>query len=125
MIRPRNDLSRRPLPFVALWGLPIALMLLLNFVHPGRRIAAIVLGACLAWMGFGCALNAIRCRRLHCYLASPVLLIGAALTWLVGFDVLNLGTDGLIYTTWGTLIVVLLTFVPERVFGKYRGRGEA
>ncbi len=70
-------------------------------------------------MGAGCAINARRCHRRHCYFASPILLIGALLVVLVGFAYIDLGPDGLTYVTWGTFALVLLTFLPEKLFGKY------
>lgn len=116
---PDNDLATRPLPFWGLWGAPIAIMLSLNFVRLPLEWATLILAGCLAWMGIGCAINARKCHRRHCYYASPVLLIGAGLTLLVGFDIVDLGPYGLIYVTWGTFALVLLTFLPEKLFGKY------
>ena len=58
--------------------------------------------------------------RRHCYYASPVLLAGALLTLLAGSRIMDLGADGLMYTTWGTFIAVLVTFLPEKIFGKHR-----
>ena len=115
-----NDLATKALPFWALWGAPIAIMLSLNFLRPPVEWTTIILSACLAWMGIGCAINARQCRRRHCYYASPVLLVGAGLTLLVGYDVINLGPYGLMYVTWGTFALVLLTFLPEKLLGKYR-----
>lgn len=70
-------------------------------------------------MGIGCAVNARRCHRRHCYYASPVLLIGALLTALVGFEIIDLGSNGLSFVTGGTYIAVALTFLPEKLLGKY------
>jgi len=113
------DLATRPLPFWALWGAPIAIMLSLNFLRPPGEWATVILSGCLAWMGVGCAINARKCHRRHCYYASPVLLIGAGLTLLVGFGFVDLGAYGLMYVTWGTFALVLLAFLPEKLFGKY------
>ena len=114
-----NDLAATVLPFWILWGGPIAIMLSLNFMRPPVEWATVILAACLAWMGIGCAINARRCHRRHCYYASPVLLVGAALTLLVGFGIVDLGPDGLMYVTWGTFAIVMLTLIPEKLFGKY------
>ena len=115
-----SDLSSKPLPFWLLWGGPIVLMLSMNFIRPPIEWTTVILSACLAWMGTACAINARRCRRRHCYYASPILLIGSALTLLVGFGWVDVGPDGLVYVTWGTLAVVALTFLPEMLFGRYR-----
>ncbi len=115
-----SDLSTNPLPFWLLWGGPIVLMLSMNFIRLPIEWTTVILSACLAWMGLGCAINARRCHRRHCYYASPVLLTGAALTLLVGFGIVDLGRDGLIYVAWGTFALVALTFLPEKLQGKYR-----
>lgn len=95
-------------------------MLSMSFIRPPVEWTTVILSACFAWMGLGCAMNARRCHRRHCYYASPILLAGAALTSLVGFGVVDLGPDGLIYVTWGTFASVALTFLPEKIHGKYR-----
>lgn len=118
---PADDLSSNALPFWLLWGGPIVIMLSLNFIRPPVEWTTSVLAAGFAWMGVGCAINARRCRRRHCYYASPILLIGAIFVLLVGFGFLDLGSDGLMYVTWGTFFLVLLTFLPEKLFGKYVG----
>ena len=116
-----NDFVTKPLPFWLLWGAPIAIMLLLNFIRPPAEWAIGVLSVCFAWMGIGCAINARRCHRRHCYYSSPILLAGAALSLLVGFGFVDLGPNGLMYVTWGVFALVL-TFFPEKLFGKYRGQ---
>jgi hypothetical protein len=115
-----NDLASRAIPFALLWGVPIGIMLALNFFQPGARIATGVIVGCFTWMGLGCAINARRCRRRHCYLASPVLLAGAIMSGLVGFGLIDFGPDGLIYVVWVTFALVVLTFLPEKLYGKYR-----
>ena len=120
MGRAENDLATMAVPFWALWGAPIAIIFSLNFLRPPIEWTTIILSACLAWMGVGCAINARKCHRRHCYYASPILLIGAGMTSIVGFGVVNFGPYGLMYVTWGTFALVLLTFLPEKLFGKYR-----
>ena len=117
-----DDLATKTLPFWALWGGPIGIMLSMNFLRLPLVWTTIILAACLAWMGVGCAINARRCHRRHCYYSSPILLAGAAATLLVGFNIVNLGPYGLMYVTWGTFALVLLTFLPEKLFGKYVNR---
>ncbi len=120
MEKAENDLATRALPFWALWGAPVAIMLSMNFLRLPVAWTTVILSGCLAWMGIGCAVNARKCHRRHCYYASPVLLVGAGLTLLVGFDAVDLGTYGLMHVTWGTFALVLLTFLPEKLLGKYR-----
>ena len=119
-IESNKDLVVRPVPFWLLWGAPIAIMLSLNFIRTPAEWAIGALSVCFAWMGIGCAINARRCHRRHCYYSSPILLAGAAVTLLVGFGFLDLGRYGVMYVTWGIFALVLMTFLPEKLFGKYR-----
>lgn len=121
-VESNNDLAASPLPFWLLWGAPIAIMLSMNFVRLPAAWAIGVISVCFAWMGIGCAINARRCHRRHCYYSSPILLAGAAISLLVGFGFVNLGPYGLMYVTWGIFALVMLTFLPEKFFGKYRGQ---
>lgn len=116
----RRDLVTKAVPFWALWGAPIVIILSMSFVRLPQEWTIVILSACLAWMGLACAINARRCRRRHCYYSSPVLLLGAALTLLVGSGLIDLGPDGLNFVIWGTFALVGLAFVPEKAFGKYR-----
>ena len=116
-----DDLSSKALPFWILWGGPIVIMLSLNFIRLPIEWTTGILAAGFAWMGAGCAVNARRCHRRHCYYASPILLVAAVLVLLVGFGFVDIGSDGLMYVTWGTFVLVLLTFIPEKVFGKFTG----
>ena len=117
-----QDLSQRPVSFMIGWGFPILIFLSMNFARGVLPYEAIilVLSGTLAWMGIGCLINALRCRRRHCYLAGPVFLSGAIGVLLIGFKIINLGQDGLMYVTLGTFGLVGLTFVPEWVWGRYR-----
>ncbi len=117
-----RDLSQSPVSFWIGWGIPLVVLLSMNFARgiiPFEGIVSIMAGT-LAWMGIGCLINAQRCRRRHCYLAGPVLLLGAAAVLLVGFEFVDIGRDGLNMVVWGTGILVLLTFVPEWIWGRYR-----
>jgi hypothetical protein len=121
-VESNNDLAARVLPFWLLWGAPIAIMMSLNLIRPPAEWATGILSVCFAWMGIGCAINARRCHRRHCYYSSPILLAGAALTLLVGLGFLDFGPYGLMYVTWGIFGLVMMTFLPEKLFGKYRGQ---
>lgn len=39
---------------------------------------------------------------------------------MVGFQWINVGAYGLMYVTWITFGIVVLTLIPEKFFGKYR-----
>ena len=119
-----KDLSRKPISFMFGWGIPIIVLLSMNFARgiiPFDGIVAILAGT-LAWMGTGCLINARRCGRRHCYLAAPVLLAGAAGVLLVAYEKIDLGADGLNIVVWGTGLLVGLTFVPEWIWGRYHTR---
>lgn len=119
--RENHDLVSAPLPFMLAWGIPILILTSMNFAHgfiPFKLIVLIMAGTFL-WMGLGCILNARRCHRRHCYYSGPIFLAGAAGILLVGFEIISLGPDGLIYVVWGTLGFVMLTFVSELFWGKY------
>jgi len=116
----KSDLADRSIPFFLLWGGPILVLLSLNFFRLPLAWVTMIMSASFAWMGIGCAINAHRCHRQHCYYASPILLVGAVLTVLVGFTIIDLGAYGLTYISWGTFASVLLTFVPEKISGKYK-----
>lgn len=111
----------RPVPFLIGWGLPLAILLSLNFARGLLPYEAIVpaIAATLAWMGAGCVTNAARCRRRHCYFSGPVFLLGAAAVLVAAFDVVPPGPSGLNYVVWATFGLVALTFVPEFIWGRY------
>lgn len=114
-----DDLARKPVSFIVGWGAPILLILASGFVALPLWATPVVFAASFAWMSVACAVNAARCRRRHCYLSSPVLMVSAILTLLVGFEIVDFGADGVGYVAWTTLALVLLTFLPEFFLGKY------
>ncbi len=74
-------------------------------------------------MGSACGLNAWRCGRLHCYFTAPFLFIMAVAALLLGFGVFGHRSEA--WNALGIVLVVgvvVLTWLPERVFGKYRRR---
>lgn len=108
-----EDLATEALLFWALWGGPIAIMLSSSFLGFPLAWTTNILTVCLAWMCTGCAVNARKCHSRHCYYASPVLLLGAVLTLIIGFGVADFGPYGLMYVSPGIFALVLLTFLPE------------
>jgi hypothetical protein len=85
---------------------------------PARGIALIWV-VLLVWMGTGCILNARRCHRPHCYISGPAFLLGAAALGLFTADVLTFGPHSLNTIAGVTLVVALLSFVPEMIWKKY------
>ena len=89
----------------------------------GDQWRAVVWAVCLGVMAAGCLVNAIRCGRMHCYFTGPFLLLMALASLSYGFGWLPLGTSGWNWIGGVTLGgVILLTCVPELLFGKYRRR---
>ena len=116
---PQRDWARYPTAALAWWGIPIALAMSADLLTPSARVVALIWGAAFVWMGVGCLLNARRCHRLHCYFSGPVLLLGAVTVGLLAFGELNFGPHGLNNVIWGTLLLALLSFVPEVIWGQY------
>lgn len=116
---PNSDALRRPAQAIFWWGLPLVLGWSADILKPPSPFHSLIWSAALAWMGLGCALNARRCHRLHCYIAAPILFAGAAGVALVGLGLTPLGPETLGYVINGTLGLALLSFAAEAVFGKY------
>jgi hypothetical protein len=70
-------------------------------------------------MATGCLLNAMRCHRLHCYISGPVFLAGAIFTGLIALGAVSVGATTFNNAVGATLIVALLSFVPELVWKRY------
>jgi hypothetical protein len=113
------DALRRPASALFWWGLPLVLGWTSDFIHPPNPFGALAWSAALAWMGLGCALNAWRCHRLHCYIAAPVLFAGAAAVPLVALGLTPLRPDAISYIVDTAIGLALLSFGAEFVFGKY------
>jgi hypothetical protein len=120
--RRSSDLLSRPRSAVFWWGLPLVAGWSANFAPIPPLAATLVWAAALAWMGVGCTLNARRCHRLHCYIAAPVLFLGAAAAALVGLGWTPWGAPAASYVINGALALALLTFLAEPIWGKYRTR---
>jgi len=118
-----RDLLRNLRVVAGAFGLPILAIVAIGFFKVDSRVQAVVWAAALGVMASACALNARRCGRLHCNFTAPFFFVMAALALVVGF-----GPLGRSYAAWNVLgaaaIVgaVVLTWLPERVFGKYRRR---
>jgi len=117
----RRDLVRMPSSRFLLWGLPAAVMLLTACFAGGGWIVTIAWTLSLVVMGAACLVNARSCGRMHCYFTGPFFLFMAALSLLHGWRVLSLGSYG-----WHFIAAVLLAggvllyFVPEWAWGRYR-----
>lgn len=116
-----TDFVRHPLYGLLWWGLPIALAVLAGALATGPRWPVLAWSLAFAWMGTGCLLNARRCHRRHCYLSGPVMLVGAAILGLMAVGVVPSSSAAINAVLWGAFGLVLLSFVPELVWGRYVG----
>jgi hypothetical protein len=114
-----GDFLSNPLAALFWWGLPLAA----GWAGDALPIAPVAKTAtwslALAWMGVGCALNARRCHRLHCFISAPVLLLGAIGVALSAAGFTPLGPATASYLINGALALALLSFVAEVFRGKY------
>ena len=71
------------------------------------------------WAGAACVVNAVRCRRVHCFFTGPLYLGLGVISALIGLDVLAWR-----WRTVGFLFVVgtLGAFAPELVGKRYARR---
>jgi hypothetical protein len=115
------DWARRPISIAIWWVMPVVVGNVADHLPLSQGLTALVWAAALVWMGLGCLLNARRCHRRHCYVSGPVLLSGAVVVALLGWGVVTLGPNGLSLTLWTTFGLVLLSFLPELIWGKYAG----
>ncbi|HEX3430172.1 MAG TPA: hypothetical protein VHT03_04730 [Rhizomicrobium sp.] len=114
-----SDLLNRPSSAFFWWCLPFATGFAGQIFLSSPNAIAIIWATALAWMGAGCALNAIRCRRLHCYIAAPVLLLAAfaEISLAAGFPAV--GPHAANNIAGGALILALVSYVPELLRGRY------
>lgn len=113
-----RDWVSQPIGQLVWWVLPVVIAMATGVVRWPIRTVAFVWTGAFFWMGIGCLLNAVRCHRLHCYISSPILMIGAAAMALVGTGILSGHALGIVI--WTTAGLVMASFVPETLWGKYR-----
>lgn len=117
----QRDLVQNSDSMFLLWGLPAAVMLLTVCCSGGGWAVTIGWTLSLVVMGAACVVNARGCGRMHCYFTGPFFLFMAGVSLLHGVQVLSLGPHGWLYIGAALLSGgVLLYFVPERLWGRYR-----
>jgi hypothetical protein len=118
--RSRDIFSRPWLAFLVFWLPAIAIVAAGTQKFTGRE-RAITWAVALATMGVACLVNALRCRRVHCYLTGPFFLLMAFVSLSCGLNILPLGAYG--WNLIGLTVLVgaiVLCCVPEVLLGKYR-----
>ena len=114
-----RDLLARPGGAIFWWGFPLAAIAASGALPIMAWARTLVSVAALAWMGVGCTLNARRCHRLHCYISAPILFLGAVVAAAAGLGLAPFGPGVAINTA---LVLALMTFLAEPIWGKYRPR---
>jgi hypothetical protein len=114
----RNDWVTRPAAGFFWWCLPLGVGFAANFLELPVRGTAIIWVILFVWMGTGCILNALRCHRLHCYVSGPTFLLGAVVLGFLATGLLAFGPHALNNIVGVTLVIALLSFVPE-IWKKY------
>ena len=115
-----EDLTRSALWSFLLWKLPPVVMVGVALLDVDSGGQALVWAPSLAIFGAGCVVNALRCRRVHCYFTGPFFLLMAAVSLLHGVGVLSLGEEAWTWIELVTLIgAITLVFLPELVWGRY------
>lgn len=116
-----NDWLRRPIGVIVWWGVPVALGVSTNFLDLSPAHTALTWAGAFAWMGTGCALNALRCGRRHCFFAGPVLWLGSIAAGLAALGVIS-GRDALGEVVNGTVALAALSWLSECIWGSYASR---
>jgi hypothetical protein len=114
----RNDWVTRPGAGFFWWCLPLGVGFAANFLAFPARGIDLIWVVLFVWMGTGCILNARRCHRVHCYISGPAFLLGAVALGLLATGLLGFGSHALNNVVGATLLVALLSFVPE-IWNKY------
>lgn len=70
-------------------------------------------------MGIGCAVNARRCRRVHCYITGPIFLLGAIYMILAEGNMVPLRPNIFVLLVLGGAALACATELP---FGRYVNR---
>jgi hypothetical protein len=117
VLQDMTDLLTRASTAFLWWCLPLAIGIAGVYSGLPPRGVAAIWALALAWMGAGCILNAIRCRRLHCYIAGPVFALAALVEGLVAFGVSVPVGHAQNNIAGAALVLALLSFVPELVRG--------
>jgi hypothetical protein len=115
----RDWVNDRRVSFLV-WKLP-AIVLCVSLVLPIGNVGTTAIWvASLGVLGGACVLNAVRCRRLHCFLTGPFFLIMALASLVHGFGIVSLGSGGFYWLGAVTGVgAFVLLYLPERIWGRY------
>jgi hypothetical protein len=120
-INASRDILRNHWVVSAVYWLPALALLTGGFLNINQGWRTTLWVVALTTMGAGCVINALRCRRVHCYITGPFFLIMAIVALAYGLGIVPLGAAG-----WNALGVIVLVgfatlwFIPEVFLGRYR-----
>lgn len=117
-----SDLLSRPTTAFLWWCLPLVIGFAGQLAGLSPRVAAAIWTVSFTWMGAGCILNAIRCRRLHCYIAGPVFVLSSLAELFVAVGSHLFGAHAETNIVSAALVLALISFVPEMIRGRYLRR---
>lgn len=116
-----KDWLRQPTGVIVWWGIPITLGVLTNFLHLSLTHTALTWAGAFGWMGTGCALNALRCGRRHCFFSGPVLWLGGIAAGLIALGIVA-DRNALREVVNGTVALAVLSWLSECIWGLYARR---
>jgi hypothetical protein len=115
-----RDLVADKSTFLALWGLPLAVIIATAITPTDAGLRTMAWTASFTVAGVGCLVNARRSRRVHCFLTGPYFLGLGAATVTHLYAGLPLGATG-----WWLIAAALaigtplLWLIPEGRRGRY------
>jgi hypothetical protein len=116
-----RDILSNPWLAFAVWWLPAIAIAVAGSPKFSDVWRIVVWTASLTIMGAACIVNALQCKRVHCYITGPFFFLMALVTLLFGLGVVPLGRNGWNWLGLTILIgAVALWCLPELVWGKYR-----
>lgn len=107
-----RDLTRSASAWL-LWYVPIALLIVGGAWHQQGVWLWVV---AFAVMGAGCVANMVRCRRTHCYVTGPLLLLAALWCLLSALGVVVLHPNAVMLVV---VVITALAYLAELPFGRY------
>ncbi len=117
----KRDFVNDRLTNFLLWKAPALVMIATGLLEMGMTARGLVWAASLTTLAGGCIANALRCGRVHCYITGPFFLGTAIVAVLLGAGVFDAGAYGWPILGFGALGGgLLLTHVPEWLWGRYR-----
>jgi len=116
----QSDLVEGRLSFFISWVMPLVILVGSFFVQ-AIIVRTWIWVIALSWMGAACLLNAKKCSRTHCYYTGPFYIALALVSFLYGYQIIQLGNNGW-YWLGAILVIgtVIIWVTSETLLGKYK-----